>query len=323
MTFEEISVNDKLGRTVVIRSARPEDAEALVVVHKECARAVAGLHVVLTPERILEECLDEQLGIGLAGIEGIHQVRVVEHRACRLLGEFLTLAIHQVEEVGIGQILDVVHHRSSRCGHVHSQLRHIGSSRVARTQDVEEFLHPVEVFQFYLILMQHVHLNHQVHHLVQTLCEVGMLQEEGIVSVMKISAHVLQGLHLLQYLRCDALVTVLHLTYAIGLQVEPHLQVEILSQGESLHHIQLHESVQIGIFPPLRYHAGSCEHNMNLRETLVDFAQHAGPSRLLVHVVNEQRVSAVLVKLCDKFHQVGALEEEIVHVDVETSSLAH
>ncbi|WP_026513324.1 GNAT family N-acetyltransferase [Butyrivibrio sp. LB2008] len=50
MTFEEISVNDKLGRTVVIRSARPEDAEALVEYMKTTSAETP--YLIREPEEI-------------------------------------------------------------------------------------------------------------------------------------------------------------------------------------------------------------------------------------------------------------------------------
>ena len=60
---------------------------------------------------------------------------------------------------------------------------------------------------------------------------------------------------------------------------------------------------------------------MKLGEALVDLAQHVAPTRLLVDLVDEQRVTAALEELCSELHQIVVLEEEVVHVDVETLAL--
>ena len=149
----------------------------------ETATAVSHSNLMVGAERLLEETFYQSLVITEARKDGEQQVCVVQGDACRLLALLFALAVDHVYESCVGQELEVVHYGGAAGLYVGSQLTHVGSHVALGGQHVDEFLQLVQVFQFNLLDEQDVHFHHHVHYFQQVLCEIGLLEEEGVVSV--------------------------------------------------------------------------------------------------------------------------------------------
>ena len=171
-----------------------DDAELQFAVDQIVAVATARVHLVVLPHRVDEEGLHRLLLLYLDGVDGIEQVRVVEHDLGGLLGEVFADGVDEVQQSGISEILDIVHHGGARGLDVVGELTYVGRLlRAFLGYLVEEFLDLREILQFNLLDKQDVHLGHHVHGLQQVLAVVAMLLEEGIEAVMDIVLEIAVG----------------------------------------------------------------------------------------------------------------------------------
>ena len=81
-----------------------------MAVNKEGTGTVAQSHVVVSPQRILEERLIDVDLLHAVGVDGVHEVGVVHHEARGFLRELLARAVDEIDQTGIGEVFDVVHH---------------------------------------------------------------------------------------------------------------------------------------------------------------------------------------------------------------------
>ena len=142
------------------------------------------VHLVVLPERVHQECLHHILLVHLARVDGVHQVGVVQHHFRRLLGERLALGVDDVDQSGVSQILDVVHHGGAARLYVYGQLTHIGCLGAIDGQFVEQALDFGEVFQLYLLDEQYVNLGHHVHRLQEVFGVVATLLEKRVETMV-------------------------------------------------------------------------------------------------------------------------------------------
>ena len=77
------------------------DTELEFLVNDETAVAVARIHLVVFPHRVDEEGLHGLLFFYLDGIDGVHEVGVVEQDLRGLLGEILSDGVDEVQQTGV------------------------------------------------------------------------------------------------------------------------------------------------------------------------------------------------------------------------------
>ena len=63
-----------------------EDAETVLAIDHKITLSVAHVHDVPSPQGVLEEGLDCLLLYHLMGTDGVYEVRIMHHHACRFLG---------------------------------------------------------------------------------------------------------------------------------------------------------------------------------------------------------------------------------------------
>jgi len=143
------------------------DAELVFPIDEEGHALFALAQLVVFPQIVEEEGLQHMLLFDLYGIDAVYKAGVVHHHTGGLLGEFLVLGINHVDQSRIGQILDVVHHRGTRCLYVNCQLADVGRYRAIYSQQIEQFLYLGQILQLNLLQQQNVHLYHHVHGLQQ------------------------------------------------------------------------------------------------------------------------------------------------------------
>ena len=100
--------------------------ELAFLVDEEAAIARTSIYLMIFPHRVDKERLHCLLLIHLDRVDGVHQVGVVEHDLGGLLGEILSDGIDEIQQAGIGQILDIVHHGGATGLDILSQLAHVG-----------------------------------------------------------------------------------------------------------------------------------------------------------------------------------------------------
>ena len=209
--------------------------------------AATGVHLVVFPQRVDEEGLHGILLVDADRIDGVHQVGVVKHDLRRLLGEVLTCRVDEVQQTGIGEVLDIVHHRGATGLYVLSELAHV--RRLTGTtlgNLVEELLDLREILELYLLDEQDVNLCHHVHGLQQVLAVVAVLLEEGVEAVVDVVLKVAGGGYLRQYLLDDALVVAEDLLKRVGAEGVARQEVDEFTEGEAAQVIGLDDAVELG-----------------------------------------------------------------------------
>ena len=85
------------------------------------------MHLMVLPKRVDKECLHHLLRACHNGIDGIEQVGIVHHYLGGLLWEFIARIVDHIYQSGIGEILDVIHHRGSAGRDVVCQIAYVWS----------------------------------------------------------------------------------------------------------------------------------------------------------------------------------------------------
>lgn len=299
------------------------DAEAIFPIDHEGAATVSRTHIVTSPQGILEESLYHVLLVDVARRHGIHEVGVVHEYTTGLLGERVAMPVHDVDESGITEVLDVVHHGGPADEAVDGQLRHVGCTGVADGQHIEKFLDTAEVFLFDLLDEEDIHLYHHVHDLKEVLREIRLLQEEWIIAVVQVAAEMRQGIDLSHDLVGNVLVAVEDLAQGIGTQVQAQLQVQVLAEGKAAQVVAVGDTIEFGVLLLESHHTTTGEDDMQAGAVVVDHAKLMAPILLFEYLVDEQGGSARSSKLASKLVEALALETEVVHVDVEATAIAH
>ena len=288
-----ISGVDDVGRDALTAGRlRVDNAELQFLVDEIVVVSATGVHLVVFPQRIDEEGLHSLLLVHLDGVDGVHQVGVVEHDLRGLLGEVFIDRIDEVRQSGVGEVFDVVHHRGAAGLDVVGELAHVG--RLRRTvlgNHIEELLDLREIFQFDLLDEQDVHLGHHVHRLQQVLAVVALLLEEGIEAVVDIVLEVFVGRHLGQDLLDDALVVGENLVEGVGTERVACQQVDELTERETAQVIGFHDAVEFGVLVLQPHHAAAREDDLQVRVEVIALAELDRPVRLFEHLVDEQHAS--------------------------------
>ena len=137
--------------------------------------------------KLVDEEGVENLAVAeVAGIDRVDEVGIVDDHHGGLLGEDGTLVVDDVEQARVGEILDIVHHRGAAGVDSLCELADVGRLACLQSQQVVELLDFREIFELYLADQQHIDLDHHVHRLEQVLRVVGVLQEEGVETVVEI-----------------------------------------------------------------------------------------------------------------------------------------
>ena len=95
------------------------------------------------------------------------------------------------------------------------------------------------------------------------------------------------------------------------------LQVQELPKREPSEVIALDDSVQFRILLFQAHHAGSCENNLQTGVQIMTLPQLMTPVGFLEHLVDEQYLTAILIKRSCKVGNASSLEIEVVHVEIE------
>ena len=154
----------------------------------------------------------------------------MKHHLRGLLGERLASGVDHVDEAGIGQVFDVVHHRGAAGLNVDGQLADVGGFRTVNGQLIEQTLDLREVFQLNLLDEQDIYLGHHVHGLQQVLRVVAVLLEERVEAMVHIVLEIFLRTNLGQNLLDDVLVVGQNLVEGVGLEVVAGLQVQKLPE---------------------------------------------------------------------------------------------
>ena len=130
---------------------------------------------------------------GLNRVDGIHQVGVVHHDFARLLRKLFADGINDVDEPGVRQILDVIHHRCTAGFYFVRQIADVGDFRTVDGQQIKQLLDLCQVFQLYLFDEQDVHFGHHVHGFQKILREVPVFKKERIEAVVDVFGEIRRG----------------------------------------------------------------------------------------------------------------------------------
>lgn len=293
------------------------DFESDVAVDDERCVFFAFGQFVVFPHGVLEECLQDILFFEPAGVDDVHQVRVVHHDFGRFLGECLTFGVDHIDESRVCQILQIVHYGGARGTDVCGKLAYIGSHGTVDGQQIKQFFQFCQVLELNLFDEQDVHFEHHVHRFQKVLREVAFFKEEWVEPMVKVVPEIFERPGLGQYLSYDAFVVAQDFIQRVGWEVVVRHQVQIFTERESAQVVRLDDSVQFGVFLFQPHHGRTGEDDAQLRQLIVAFAQFGTPVGLFEHLVDEQHLAPCLVKFGGEFGDAFALEIEVVHVDIK------
>ena len=206
------------------------NSEVLLAVYDVEVVFVGLIYDMVLPQRVHEECLHQFLVIDGDGVDGIHKIAIVHHHLGRLLGEFFSYRIDDIDKTRIGQILDIVHHRGTAGLYFISQIADIGRLGTFDSQEIKQLLDFVKILQLYLLDKEDVDLGHHIHGLQEILGEIAMFQEEWVKTMMDIVVKVLERAHLGQNGLDDMLMVVQNLAQRIGTKAVAGLLVVEVSE---------------------------------------------------------------------------------------------
>ena len=298
-----------------------EDTDAVLGIDDEVAGLVAYVYDVTAPEGVLEEGFRLLLRCHLMGQDGVHEVGVVHHDAHGLLRAALAEAVEDVDEPGIGQVLDVVDHRGATGLYVGGQLADVGYLVAVDGKQVEKLLYLRKVFQLDLLDEQYIDLYHHVHGLHQVLREIALLEEEGVVAVVEVGMEVLQGVHLPTDVGRYGSVVFQNVVQRMGLQLKSRFHVEVFAEGEAAQVVALYDAVELRVFLFQAHDATAREDDVQSGQVVVALAEFLTPVWFLEDLVDEEDTSTAVVELAGKLGYGLALEVEVVHVDVQALSV--
>ncbi len=169
--------------------------ELQLFIDEEGAEVSMFVHLMVFPKCVAEEGFQHIVLVEATWIEAVHEIGVVEKYTCWFFGEFITLSIYHVYQPSFFQIFNVVHHRGAAHPQFLCQLAYVGHAASTGGQHIEKLFDFNQIFQFYLLYQQDVHLNHHVHVLQQILAVVHFIQEEGVETVMQIRLEIFTWIH--------------------------------------------------------------------------------------------------------------------------------
>ena len=316
---------DDVGRDALAAGLlRVDDAELQLLVDEVVVVSAPGVHLVVFPKRVDEEGLHRLLLLHLDGVDGVHEVGVVEHDLRGLLGEVLADGIDEVCQAGVGQVLDVVHDGGTAGLDVVGELAHVGClRRTVLGNHVEELLNLREVFELDLLDEQDVYLSHHVHRLQQVLAIVALLLEEGVEAVVDVVLEVSVGRHLGQDLLDDALVVGEDLVEGVGAEGIAREQIDEFAEGETAQVVRLHDAVKFRVLILEPHDAAAGEYDVETGVEIVALTELAGPVRLLEDLVDEEHATTVAVEFSSEVGDAVALKIEVVHVDIQALTVLY
>ena len=234
---------------------------------------------VVTPEGIDKETLHDGLLGNLWGVDRIEQIGIVEEDRCGLLGEVFSFFIDKIDQTCFFKILEIVHHRGARCADFFGKAADVGSGGVVHSEEVEQFLDALEIFEFDLLDEQDVDFDHCVHGAQKLLCEVAALQEEGIVSVMEVLLEILPGSYFGEDALEDRLVVFEELLESVGTEILSCAQIDVFTEGETMQPILLCKGVELGVVVFATAHRSCGIDDAQIRKTVVAFDNLLAPIR--------------------------------------------
>ena len=239
---------DGAGRRLPRRAVKGvDDDEPETTVYLVGGVVARLVHLVVLPKGIDEEGLHHVLLLHLARIDGVHQVGVVKHHLGRLLRERLPQWVDHVDQAGVGQVFDVVHHRGTARVDVDGQLAHVGRLGPIYGHLVEQPLDAGEVFQLYLLDEKDVYLGHHVHRLEKVLRIVATLLEKRIETMVQVVLEVFLGACLRKDRLDDVLMVGENLLKSVRAEVVARLKVEKLAEREATEIVTLDDAVEFGV----------------------------------------------------------------------------
>ena len=292
--------------------------ELAFLVDEETAIARACIHFMILPHRIDKERLHCLLLIHLDRVDGVHQVGVVEHDLGGLFGEVLSGGVDKIQQSGVREVLDVVHHRGATRFDILCQfadVRGLGGSLFSNL--IKEFLDFREVFQFDLFDEQNVDLGHHVHRLQQVFAVVAVLLEEGVEAMMDVILKIAVGRHFRENLTGNLFMMPDDVVEGVRLEVVACEQVDKLAEREAAQVVAFDDAIEFRVLIFQAHHAGTREHYLQVGEEVVALPEFTAPVGLFEDLVDEEHPSAMAVELPRKVGDAMSLKIEIVHVDIQ------
>ena len=238
---------------------------------------VADAHVVVGPEGVLKERLSHVDVFHAVGVDGVHEVAVVHHDACRFFWESLVGSVDDVDEPCVGEVLDVVHDGGPAGVYLDGKLADVGCRGPFYSEEIEQLLELGQILQLDLLDEEDVHFEHHVHGFEQVLAEVAFLEEEGIESVVEVALEEVERVDASEDALGEFLVVAEDVQEAVGRQVVAGLEVEELSEGESSQVVAADESVEFGVLFLEAHDAASGEDDAQSWVLVVASPQFLGP----------------------------------------------
>ena len=162
----------------------------------------------------------------------------MNHHGCGFLCLRIAFAVHHVDEARFFKALQVIHYRCATRANLFCQLTYVGRRIFRDGKEVEQLLEAREVLQLNLLVEKHVHLNHVVHRLQQSLSKVAVFEEEGEITMVQVFLEILPGAHLGKDGLENLLVVIEQIVNRVGTEIVARLQIDVLAEREAMEYVR-------------------------------------------------------------------------------------
>ena len=298
------------------------DTEAILTIDEELNVAlVALIELIALMQHVVEEGLTKLTWLYLIQTSWIEDISVVHIDHSWLLWERLLSGIEHIDESGLLEVRKIVDYRSTAGLNALGQKADIRRTWSLLSQDMKQLLELWQIAEFDLFQEKNIYLKHGVHLLDEHLRVVLLLKEEWIIAMMDVILEIVQWLDLATDVSSNLSMMFKDILVAVRLEVSTSHEVDVLTEGEATKIVAVNHAIEHRILLLEAHHGTTCKNNLNFWILVMNELQLLAPVWVLEDLVDQKGATAELLEVSHKLAQSVCVEVEVVHVNVETTTV--
>ena len=229
----------------------------------------------------------------------------------------ISLLIQQRQQPGILHIVQIIHHRSPRNADCCAQLADIHAARFINSCHIQQLLQLHQIFQLNLTCIGNIKFQRQIDIFQQIIDMRLLFQINRIISILQVIMKISQRTHLLQHTLYNFLMIFHNFLKRADRKLLTGFQFQKLPKRKPAQIIHIHHPFQIRIRLDT-YNRRSRKDNLQIRESIITRPQLPVPLRILMHLIQQQHLSAQLIKILHKMEKTVIHNKQIIVYDGHT-----
>lgn len=111
------------------------------------------------------------------------------------------------------------------------------------------------------------------------------------------------------------------LIVGIAAEIGTGHEVDILAEREATEVVRIYNTVEYRVSLLETHNGRTCKDDLHLRVLIMDELELFAPIWILEDLIDQQRTTTLLLELRDELTQSVGVEVEVVHIDVETTTV--